>query len=199
MTFLPLGEWISASSVRNRKLRLSSHVRTSTGESNCVWRYVHQIGEPTPIHENLNLWLADILILKKKNFFQTETFSRCTAVPESLQEAFIKRKKAFIERSSQRQKEIKDKVHASGNSQTKTITEKTTGICYQRELCIYLVVLLSGIIYFTQWLVFHSGSFVSDLKGMSKVRVSLPEDKKTAQPHTHERALGYVYGSTYIW
>ncbi|XP_055437626.1 centrosomal protein of 295 kDa isoform X4 [Bubalus kerabau] len=89
-----------------------------------------------------------------------ETFSRCTAVPESLQEAFIKRKKAFIERSSQRQKEIKDKVHASGNSQTKTITEKTTG------------------------------SFVSDLKGMSKVRVSLPEDKKTAQPHTHERALG---------
>ena len=95
MTFLPLGEWISASSVRNRKLRLSSHVRTSTGESNCVWRYVHQIGEPTPIHENLNLWLADILILKKKNFFQTETFSRCTAVPESLQEAFIKRKKGI--------------------------------------------------------------------------------------------------------
>lgn len=89
-----------------------------------------------------------------------ETFSRCTAAPESLQEAFIKRKKAFIERSSQRQKEIKDKVHASGYSQTKTITEKTTG------------------------------SFVSDLKGMSKVRVSLPEDKKTAQPHTHERAVG---------
>ncbi|XP_070221222.1 centrosomal protein of 295 kDa isoform X4 [Bos mutus] len=89
-----------------------------------------------------------------------ETFSRCTAAPESLQEAFIKRKKAFIERSSQRQKEIKDKVHASGYSQTKTITEKTTG------------------------------SFVSDLKGMSKVRVSLPEDKKTAQPHTHKRAVG---------
>lgn len=67
MTFLPLGEWISASSVRNRKLRLSSHVRTSTGETNCVWRYVHQIGEPTPIHENLNLWLADIFKKKKKN------------------------------------------------------------------------------------------------------------------------------------
>ncbi|OWK17209.1 hypothetical protein Celaphus_00013628, partial [Cervus elaphus hippelaphus] len=49
----------------------------------------------------------------------------CAAATESLQEAFIKRKKAFIERSSQRQKEIKDKVHASGNSQTK-ITEKTT-------------------------------------------------------------------------
>ena len=60
------------------------------------------------------------------------------------------------------------------------------------------MVLFSGIMYFTQWLVFHSGSFVSDLKGMSKVRVSLPEDKKTAQPHTHERAVGYVYGFTYI-
>ncbi|XP_043732822.1 centrosomal protein of 295 kDa isoform X4 [Cervus elaphus] len=89
-----------------------------------------------------------------------ETFSRCTAATESLQEAFIKRKKAFIERSSQRQKEIKDKVHASGNSQTKTITEKTTG------------------------------SFVSHLKGMSKVKASLPKDKKTAQPHTHQRPLG---------
>ncbi|KAF4009558.1 hypothetical protein G4228_000909 [Cervus hanglu yarkandensis] len=127
-----------------------------------------------------------------------ETFSRCTAATESLQEAFIKRKKAFIERSSQRQKEIKDKVHASGNSQTKTITEKTTGICYQSELCIYLVVLLSGITYFTQWLVLHSGSFVSHLKGMSKVKASLPKDKKTAQPHTHQRPLGYVYGFIYI-
>ncbi|XP_055272176.1 centrosomal protein of 295 kDa isoform X3 [Moschus berezovskii] len=83
-----------------------------------------------------------------------ETFSGCTAAPESLQEAFIKRKKAFIERSSRRQKEIKDKVHASGNSQSKTITEKTTG------------------------------SFVR------KVKVSLPEDRKTAQPHMHQRALG---------
>ncbi|XP_069421246.1 centrosomal protein of 295 kDa isoform X1 [Ovis canadensis] len=91
----------------------------------------------------------------EKPTVSAETFSRCTAAPESLQEAFIKRKKAFIERSSQRHKEIKDKVHASGNSQTKTITEKTTG------------------------------SFVSHLKGMSKVRVSLPEDMKTATaPYT---------------
>ncbi|XP_040112421.1 centrosomal protein of 295 kDa isoform X2 [Oryx dammah] len=97
----------------------------------------------------------------EKPTVSAETFSRCTAAPESLQEAFIKRKKAFIERSSQRHKEIKDKVHASGNSQTKTITEKTTG------------------------------SFVSHLKGMSKVRVSLPEDTKTAPPHTHKRTLGY--------
>lgn len=35
-----------------------------------------------------------------------------------------------------------------------------------------------------------TGSFVSHLKGMSQVKVSLPEDKKTAQPHTHQRALG---------
>ncbi|XP_066894382.1 centrosomal protein of 295 kDa isoform X4 [Kogia breviceps] len=88
-----------------------------------------------------------------------ETLSKFTAIPESLQEAFMKRKKAFIERSSQRQKEIRNKIRVSGSSQTKIVKEKPTG------------------------------SFVSHLKGVNKVRVSLPEDRKTAQAHMHQRAL----------
>ncbi|XP_057408338.1 centrosomal protein of 295 kDa isoform X6 [Balaenoptera acutorostrata] len=88
-----------------------------------------------------------------------ETLSKFTATPGSLQEAFIKRKKAFMERSSQRQKEIRNKIRVSGSSQTKIVKEKPTG------------------------------SFVSHLKGVNKVRVSLPEDRKTAQAHMHQRAL----------
>uniref|UniRef100_A0A8C6C8I7 Centrosomal protein 295 n=1 Tax=Monodon monoceros TaxID=40151 RepID=A0A8C6C8I7_MONMO len=88
-----------------------------------------------------------------------ETLSKFTATPGSLQEAFMKRKKAFMERSSQRQKEIRNKIRVSGSSQTKIVKEKPTG------------------------------SFVSHLKGVNKVRVSLPEDRKTAQAHMHQRAL----------
>nr|XP_030739621.1 centrosomal protein of 295 kDa isoform X3 [Globicephala melas] len=88
-----------------------------------------------------------------------ETLSNFTATPGSLQEAFMKRKKAFMERSSQRQKEIRNKIRVSGSSQTKIVKEKPTG------------------------------SFVSHLKGVNKVRVSLPEDRKTAQAHMHQRAI----------
>ncbi|XP_059874082.1 centrosomal protein of 295 kDa isoform X1 [Delphinus delphis] len=88
-----------------------------------------------------------------------ETLSKFTATPGSLQEAFMKRKKAFMERSSQRQKEIRNKIRVSGSSQTKIVKEKPTG------------------------------SLVSHLKGVNKVRVSLPEDRKTAQAHMHQRAL----------
>ncbi|KAM9219783.1 centrosomal protein of 295 kDa isoform 2-T2 [Dugong dugon] len=81
-----------------------------------------------------------------------------TAIPESLQEAFLKRKKTFIERSTQRQKEVRNRVHVTGNSQVKA-AEKPTG------------------------------SSVSHLKGVSKVRVSLSEDRRTAQALMCQRAL----------
>nr|XP_045002106.1 centrosomal protein of 295 kDa isoform X3 [Jaculus jaculus] len=42
------------------------------------------------------------------------------ALPESLQEAFAKRKKSFMERSYQRQREIQSKARASKNTQVKT-------------------------------------------------------------------------------
>uniref|UniRef100_A0A8I3PCI9 Centrosomal protein 295 n=1 Tax=Canis lupus familiaris TaxID=9615 RepID=A0A8I3PCI9_CANLF len=87
-----------------------------------------------------------------------------TALPGSLQEAFLKRKKPFMERSSQRQKEIKNKFRVSENSQIKTVKEKPIG------------------------------SAVSRLKGVNKikVRVSLPEDRKTAQALMHQRALSQL-------
>ncbi|XP_037360635.1 centrosomal protein of 295 kDa isoform X2 [Talpa occidentalis] len=49
-----------------------------------------------------------------------ETPPAFMAAPGSLQEAFVKRKKKFIERSLQRQEEIRKKVRVSGNSQSST-------------------------------------------------------------------------------
>uniref|UniRef100_G1M2H2 Centrosomal protein 295 n=1 Tax=Ailuropoda melanoleuca TaxID=9646 RepID=G1M2H2_AILME len=90
-----------------------------------------------------------------------ETSPKIIALPGSLQEAFIKRKKSFMERSSQRQKEIKNKIRIPENSQISIVKEKPTG------------------------------SSVSCLKGVNKVkvRVSLPEDRKAAQALMHQRTL----------
>ncbi|XP_054581775.1 centrosomal protein of 295 kDa isoform X2 [Eptesicus fuscus] len=82
-----------------------------------------------------------------------ETLSKFTPAPGSLQEAFAMRKKSFIERSCQRQKEIRNKIHEN------QVVKATLSI----------------------------GSPVSGLK--SKVRVSLPKDRKTAQALKHQRTL----------
>ncbi|CAK6448876.1 unnamed protein product [Pipistrellus nathusii] len=50
-----------------------------------------------------------------------ETLSKFTAAPGSLQEAFAKRKKSFIERSCQRQKEIRNKIHVSRNTESQVV------------------------------------------------------------------------------
>uniref|UniRef100_A0A8I3PM97 Centrosomal protein 295 n=1 Tax=Canis lupus familiaris TaxID=9615 RepID=A0A8I3PM97_CANLF len=57
-----------------------------------------------------------------------------TALPGSLQEAFLKRKKPFMERSSQRQKEIKNKFRVSENSQIKTVKEKPIGMFHTTSI-----------------------------------------------------------------
>lgn len=57
-------------------------------------------------------------------FPPTDTPQRYTPIPGSLQEAFIKRKKSFMERSHQREKEIRNKIRLSENSQIKTVKEK---------------------------------------------------------------------------
>lgn len=54
-------------------------------------------------------------------FSLPETLSKFTPAPESLQEAFAKRKKAFIERSCQRQKEIRNKIHVFRNPENQVI------------------------------------------------------------------------------
>ncbi|XP_008821329.1 centrosomal protein of 295 kDa isoform X3 [Nannospalax galili] len=79
-----------------------------------------------------------------------------TATPSSLQEAFVKRKKSFIERSYQRLREIQNKARLP---QTKTAKE--TGM---------------------------SGSS-SHLRGVNTVRVSLPEERRSAQALGHQQAL----------
>ncbi|XP_015441462.2 centrosomal protein of 295 kDa isoform X2 [Pteropus alecto] len=55
------------------------------------------------------------------------TIPKFTPMPGSLQEAFVKKKKSFIERSSQRQKEIKNKIRVSENSPSKIVKGKPTG------------------------------------------------------------------------
>ncbi|XP_033620172.1 centrosomal protein of 295 kDa isoform X4 [Fukomys damarensis] len=50
-----------------------------------------------------------------------------TAIPESLQEAFVRRKKSFMERSYQRQKEIRSKTRVFEHSKSKTVKKPSTG------------------------------------------------------------------------
>ncbi|XP_006897246.1 PREDICTED: centrosomal protein KIAA1731 homolog [Elephantulus edwardii] len=92
----------------------------------------------------------------KSLIHSTETNAH-TAMPENLQEAFL-RKKSFIERSTQRQKEIKDRAHVTEDAQTQPVD----------KLC--------------------AGS-ASPFKGVNTIRVSIPEDRTTAQVCMSQRAL----------
>uniref|UniRef100_A0A8D2DYE1 Centrosomal protein 295 n=1 Tax=Sciurus vulgaris TaxID=55149 RepID=A0A8D2DYE1_SCIVU len=96
----------------------------------------------------------------QKSTKSTEALPKCTVMAGSLQEAFIKRKKKFLERSYQRQKEIRNKIKVTENSQIKTVKEKQA-----------------------------TGSSVSHLKGVNKVKMSFTEERKTAQALMHQRAL----------
>ncbi|XP_011933193.1 PREDICTED: centrosomal protein of 295 kDa isoform X3 [Cercocebus atys] len=100
------------------------------------------------------------LSIEKPRTASTDTPQRFTPIPGSLQEAFIKRKKSFMERSHQREKEIRNKIRLSENSQIKTVKEKPS-----------------------------ISSSVSRLKGVNKVRASFPEDRKTTQVLRHQRGL----------
>ncbi|XP_063527405.1 centrosomal protein of 295 kDa isoform X11 [Pongo pygmaeus] len=104
--------------------------------------------------------VSELSIEKPRTASTAETPRRLTPIPGSLQEAFIKRKKSFMERSHQRQKEIRNKIHVSENSQIKTVKEKPS-----------------------------ISSSVSHLKGVNKVRASFPEDRKTTQALRHQRGL----------
>ncbi|KAG3286348.1 hypothetical protein H1C71_009926 [Ictidomys tridecemlineatus] len=95
----------------------------------------------------------------QKSTESTETLPKCT-MAGSLQEAFVKRKKSFLERSYQRQKEIRNKSKLTENSQIKTVKEKQC-----------------------------TGSSVSRLKGVNKVKMNFPEERKNAHTLMHQRAL----------
>ncbi|XP_063464304.1 centrosomal protein of 295 kDa isoform X14 [Pan paniscus] len=104
--------------------------------------------------------VSELSIEKPRTASTAETPRRLTPIPGSLQEAFIKRKKSFMERSHQRQKEIRNKIHVSENSHIKTVKEKPS-----------------------------ISSSVSHLKGVNKVTASFPEDRKTTQALRHQRGL----------
>ncbi|KAM5245955.1 centrosomal protein of 295 kDa [Ctenodactylus gundi] len=69
--------------------------------------------------------LANLTLEEKSeheaNSCSQEIFPNCAAVTESLQEAFMKRKKSFIEQSCQRQKEIQSKTRVSKLSAAETL------------------------------------------------------------------------------
>uniref|UniRef100_A0A2I3GMD9 Centrosomal protein 295 n=1 Tax=Nomascus leucogenys TaxID=61853 RepID=A0A2I3GMD9_NOMLE len=96
------------------------------------------------------------LSIEKPRTASTETPRWFTPIPGSLQ----KRKQSFMERSHQRQKEIRNKIRVSENSKIKTVKEKPS-----------------------------LSSSVSRLKGVIKVRASFPEDRQTTQALRHQRGL----------
>ncbi|XP_033061438.1 centrosomal protein of 295 kDa isoform X5 [Trachypithecus francoisi] len=122
-----------------------------------------QVGEFLPLvseTEASDYPAVSELSIEKPRTASTDTPQRFTPIPGSLQEAFIKRKKSFMERSHQREKEIRNKIRLSENSQIKTVKEKPS-----------------------------ISSSVSRLKGVNKVRASFPEDRKTTQALRHQRGL----------
>lgn len=72
--------------------------------------------------------------VEQQTTLSTETLPKFIPVPGSLQEAFVKRKKSFIERSSQRQKEIRSKIRVSENSQSKIIKGKSSTGMFPKTL-----------------------------------------------------------------
>ncbi|XP_075858548.1 centrosomal protein of 295 kDa isoform X3 [Microcebus murinus] len=103
---------------------------------------------------------ASELSIETSTVSAAETLPKFTPIPGSLQEAFVKRKKTFMERSCQRQKEIRNKIRVSENSQMKIVPEKPT-----------------------------IGSSVSGLKGVNKIRASLSPDGHMTQALMQQRAL----------
>ncbi|XP_059564135.1 centrosomal protein of 295 kDa isoform X5 [Myotis daubentonii] len=77
-----------------------------------------------PETENSKYPAAPDHSVEKPAAVSAETLSKFTPAPGSLQEAFAKRKKSFIERSCQRQKEIRNKTHVFRNPENQVI--KTT-------------------------------------------------------------------------
>ncbi|XP_006162619.1 centrosomal protein of 295 kDa isoform X2 [Tupaia chinensis] len=82
-------------------------------------------GYPLPVLETETSNDPAELDTEKTVTTSTETLPKLTDTPGSLQEAFIKRKKSFIVRSAQRQKEIRNKARVSENSQLQAVTPST--------------------------------------------------------------------------
>ncbi|KAM6173614.1 LOW QUALITY PROTEIN: centrosomal protein of 295 kDa [Erethizon dorsatum] len=119
-----------------------------------------QVSEFLPVVSETSVYPLVSEFSMEKSTGSSEQFPNFTAMPESLQEAFVKRKKSFMERSYQRQKEIRSKNRVPEHSQFTTVKEKPS-----------------------------TGSSVNSLKGVNKGGVCLPEERMMAQVLMHKRAV----------
>ncbi|XP_067424365.1 centrosomal protein of 295 kDa isoform X2 [Emydura macquarii macquarii] len=95
-----------------------------------------------------------------------------TSTPGNLQESFLKRKKNFIQKSSKRVEEIKNRERSSEKPQAKL---------FQRDKTEKLHMLKEHIP--------TSGAVTSQLKKVGEVKVCSPEDRKSADVQMHQRTL----------
>ncbi|NXW18772.1 CE295 protein, partial [Circaetus pectoralis] len=95
------------------------------------------------------------------------------ATPGSLQESFLKRKKNFIQKSLKRVEEMKNKERENEKPETRQFQRrKSEKLSRQKESC-----LISG----------KKGAVANQLKKVGEVKVSSPEDRKSAEVEMHQR------------
>ncbi|XP_043850096.1 centrosomal protein of 295 kDa isoform X3 [Dromiciops gliroides] len=134
-----------------------------------------QVKQNSELKEDYLVWKPDLTVTEppeerqSSSFQHPDTLQEFSSAPGSLQEAFVKKNNSFIERSSQRQKEIKNKTQISEKSQSKTALEiERKKYPMERK---------------------PSESTMSQLKKVNEVKVCFPEDKKTVQALRHQQAL----------
>ncbi|NWX24618.1 CE295 protein, partial [Aegotheles bennettii] len=95
------------------------------------------------------------------------------AVPGSLQESFLKRKKNFIQNSVRRVEEIKNRERENEKPEGRQFQRGKSGkLSRQKESSV-----ISG----------KKGAVAHQLKKVGEVKVSSPEDRKSAETEMHQR------------
>ncbi|NXU21698.1 CE295 protein, partial [Thalassarche chlororhynchos] len=95
------------------------------------------------------------------------------AMPGSLQESFLKRKKNFIQKSLKRVEEIKKRERENEKPEARQFLRgKSEKLSWQKES-----LLISG----------KKGAVTSQLKKVGEVKVSSPEDRKSGESEMHQR------------
>ncbi|XP_074072554.1 centrosomal protein of 295 kDa isoform X3 [Macrotis lagotis] len=130
-----------------------------------------QVKQDSELKEDYSVWKPDLTITEppverpSSSLQHPDRVQEVSSKPGSLQEAFVKKNNSFIERSSLRQKEIKNKVRTSGKCQPKSALKKHP---LERKL---------------------TGPTMSQLKKVNEVKVCFLEDKNTAQALSHQQTL----------
>ncbi|XP_068936309.1 centrosomal protein of 295 kDa isoform X3 [Petaurus breviceps papuanus] len=133
------------------------------------------VKQDSELKEGYSLWKPDLTLTElpeerpSSSFQCPDSFRDFSSAPGSLQEVFVKKNNSFIEQSSQRQKEIKNKAQTSGKSQPKSALEiESKKHPVERK---------------------PSEPIINQLKKVNEVKVCFPEDRKIAKALTHQRTL----------